>query len=81
MAEAVALGAAARGSTAPNPNVGCVVVNSAGAVVGRGATADGGRPHAEAVALAQAGPQARGGTAFVTLEPCAHRGGRGHLRR
>ena len=55
MAEAIALGDAARGRTAPNPNVGCVIVAKAGDVVGRGATAAGGRPHAEAVALAEAG--------------------------
>ena len=51
MAEALALGDEARGQSAPNPNVGCVIVSSAGRVVGRGATALGGRPHAEAVAL------------------------------
>ena len=55
MAEAVALGEAARGRTAPNPNVGCVIVDADGEIVGRGATAPGGRPHAEAVALAEAG--------------------------
>jgi diaminohydroxyphosphoribosylaminopyrimidine deaminase/5-amino-6-(5-phosphoribosylamino)uracil reductase len=76
MAEAIALGEAARGSTAPNPNVGCVIVAD-GAVVGGGATAPGGRPHAEAVALAEAGPSARGATAYVTLEPCAHVSRRG----
>lgn len=65
-----------RGQTAPNPNVGCVIV-SAGRVVGRGWTQPGGRPHAEAAALAQAGAQARGATAYVTLEPCAHRSERG----
>ena len=52
MAEAVALGESARGSSAPNPNVGCVIVARNGKVVGRGATAPGGRPHAEALALA-----------------------------
>ena len=62
MAEAVALGEAARGTTAPNPNVGCVIVSKAGKLVGRGATAPGGRPHAEAVALRQAGNKARGAT-------------------
>ena len=77
MGLAVALGEAARGSTAPNPNVGCVIVSAAGDVVGRGATAGGGRPHAEAVALAQAGKRARGATVFVTLEPCAHASERG----
>ena len=77
MAEAVALGEEARGTTAPNPNVGCVIVSPDGKLVGRGATAPGGRPHAEAVALAQAGRKARGSTVFVTLEPCAHHSDRG----
>jgi len=76
MAEAIALGASARGQTAPNPNVGCVVVAD-GKIVGRGATASGGRPHAEALALAAAGRGARGGSVFVTLEPCAHDSPRG----
>jgi len=77
MAEAVALGDDARGLTAPNPNVGCVVVNRSEQVVGRGATARGGRPHAEAVALAEAGDRAAGSTVYVTLEPCAHQSPRG----
>ena len=77
MAEAVALGEAARGTTAPNPNVGCVIVSKGGKVVGRGATAPGGRPHAEAVALGQAGKKARGATVYVSLEPCAHDSERG----
>lgn len=77
MAEAVRLGEAARGRSAPNPNVGCVIVSSKGEVVGRGATAPGGRPHAEAIALEQAGSKAKGATAFVTLEPCAHESPRG----
>lgn len=76
MGAALALSERGRGRTRPNPNVGCVLV-SAGRVVGRGWTADGGRPHAEAVALAEAGAKSRGATAYVTLEPCAHRGGRG----
>ena len=76
MRRAVALGAAARGTTAPNPNVGCVILRD-GATVGEGATRPGGRPHAEAAALAEAGAQAAGATAYVTLEPCAHRDGRG----
>jgi len=76
MAEAVALGQGARGRTAPNPNVGCVIVQD-GAIVGRGATAPGGRPHAEAVALAEAGKDARGATLYTTLEPCAHASTRG----
>jgi diaminohydroxyphosphoribosylaminopyrimidine deaminase/5-amino-6-(5-phosphoribosylamino)uracil reductase len=77
MTEAVALGEDARGRSAPNPNVGCVIVSSGGKVVGRGSTAAGGRPHAEAVALEQAGKRARGATVYVTLEPCAHASERG----
>ena len=77
MAEAIALGSAARGTTAPNPNVGCVIVSAEGEVVGRGATAAGGRPHAEAVALAKAGKRAKGSTIYITLEPCAHNSHRG----
>ena len=76
MLEAVRLGESARGQTAPNPNVGCVVVQ-AGEIVGRGATAPGGRPHAEALALAEAGPRARGASLYTTLEPCAHSSNRG----
>ena len=77
MAEAVALGEGARGRSAPNPNVGCVIVSPAGRIVGRGATAAGGRPHAEAIALEQAGRRAKGATVYVTLEPCAHASERG----
>ena len=77
MAEAVALGEDARGLSAPNPNVGCVIVSPAGKIVGKGATATGGRPHAEAIALQAAGKRARGATVFVTLEPCAHESPRG----
>ena len=62
MAEAVALARAAQGNSAPNPNVGCVIVKG-GRIVGRGATASGGRPHAEAIALEQAGRKAKGATA------------------
>ena len=77
MDEALRLAEAARGRSAPNPNVGCVIVSSAGRIVGRGATAEGGRPHAEAVALAQAGKRARDATVYVALEPCAHESARG----
>jgi diaminohydroxyphosphoribosylaminopyrimidine deaminase/5-amino-6-(5-phosphoribosylamino)uracil reductase len=77
MAEAVRLGEAARGRSAPNPNVGCLVVSPGGQVVGRGSTATGGRPHAEAIALEQAGKKASGATVYVTLEPCAHESSRG----
>ena len=76
MAEAVRLGEAARGRTAPNPNVGCLIVQD-GKIVGRGATGDGGRPHAEATALDRAGKRARGATLYTTLEPCAHASERG----
>jgi len=77
MAKAVALGEDARGRSAPNPNVGCILVSSSGRVVGKGATAAGGRPHAEAAALAEAGKRAAGATVYVTLEPCAHASERG----
>ncbi|MFN3389112.1 MAG: bifunctional diaminohydroxyphosphoribosylaminopyrimidine deaminase/5-amino-6-(5-phosphoribosylamino)uracil reductase RibD [Allosphingosinicella sp.] len=76
MEAATALGERARGTTAPNPNVGCVIVRD-GEVVGRGATQPGGRPHAEAAALAEAGEKARGATLYTSLEPCAHRSHRG----
>ncbi|MFM9827861.1 MAG: bifunctional diaminohydroxyphosphoribosylaminopyrimidine deaminase/5-amino-6-(5-phosphoribosylamino)uracil reductase RibD [Sphingomonas sp.] len=76
MGAALALGERGRGQTAPNPCVGCIIVND-GRVVGRGWTQPGGRPHAEAMAVAQAGDAARGATAYVTLEPCSVRGGRG----
>lgn len=72
----MALGLARRGlgQCWPNPSVGCVIVNTKGQVVGRGFTGQGGRPHGETQALAQAGSAAVGATAFVTLEPCAHHG-------
>ncbi len=70
---ALSLGRRGHGNTWPNPAVGCVIVQS-GRVVGRGWTQPGGRPHAEVVALAQAGAAAQGATAYVTLEPCAHHG-------
>jgi diaminohydroxyphosphoribosylaminopyrimidine deaminase / 5-amino-6-(5-phosphoribosylamino)uracil reductase len=61
------------GNAWPNPAVGCIIVNE-GRVVGRGWTQPGGRPHAETEALLRAGPRARGATAYVSLEPCSHRG-------
>lgn len=70
---AVSLGARGLGRVWPNPAVGCVIVNG-GRIVGRGRTADGGRPHAEPLAIAQAGEACRGATAYVSLEPCAHVG-------
>lgn len=76
MAAAIALSQRGAGRTGTSPNVGCVITRDA-RVVGRGWTQPGGRPHAEAMALAQAGAQARGGTAHVTLEPCAHPSERG----
>ncbi|MEO8531567.1 MAG: bifunctional diaminohydroxyphosphoribosylaminopyrimidine deaminase/5-amino-6-(5-phosphoribosylamino)uracil reductase RibD [Deltaproteobacteria bacterium] len=73
MALALALGRQGLGETWPNPSVGCVIVKDM-RIIGRGRTAVGGRPHAEAAALEQAGAAAKGATAYVTLEPCAHQG-------
>ncbi len=73
MRMALGLGRRGMGLAKPNPAVGCVIVNG-DIVVGRGWTQPGGRPHAEAAALEQAGPLAKGATAYVTLEPCAHEG-------
>nr|WP_108385100.1 bifunctional diaminohydroxyphosphoribosylaminopyrimidine deaminase/5-amino-6-(5-phosphoribosylamino)uracil reductase RibD [Yoonia sediminilitoris] len=73
MALALGLGRRGMGRVWPNPAVGCVIVKD-GTIVGRGYTADGGRPHAEPIALAQAGASARGADVYVTLEPCAHHG-------
>jgi diaminohydroxyphosphoribosylaminopyrimidine deaminase/5-amino-6-(5-phosphoribosylamino)uracil reductase len=73
---ALGLGARGLGRVWPNPAVGCVIV-SGSRVVGRGWTQAGGRPHAEVVALAEAGAAARGATAYVTLEPCNHHGNTG----
>jgi diaminohydroxyphosphoribosylaminopyrimidine deaminase/5-amino-6-(5-phosphoribosylamino)uracil reductase len=70
---ALTLGRRGLGRTWPNPAVGAVVVKD-GVIVGRGWTQLGGRPHAEPVALAQAGEKARGATLYVTLEPCSHVG-------
>ncbi|MFE3447948.1 bifunctional diaminohydroxyphosphoribosylaminopyrimidine deaminase/5-amino-6-(5-phosphoribosylamino)uracil reductase RibD [Nonomuraea sp. NPDC059194] len=74
MARAVRLAALGRGTTSPNPVVGCVIVDASGAHAGEGFHAYAGGPHAEVVALSEAGERARGGTAYVTLEPCAHTG-------
>ena len=73
MARALELAAKGRGRTSPNPLVGCVII-SAGEIVGEGWHERTGGPHAEAIALAQAGDRARGATAYVTLEPCNHHG-------
>src|SRR5690348_4532952 len=70
---ALTLGRRGLGRTWPNPAVGAVVVKD-GVIVGRGWTQAGGRPHAEPVALKQAGEAARGATLYVTLEPCSHTG-------
>jgi diaminohydroxyphosphoribosylaminopyrimidine deaminase/5-amino-6-(5-phosphoribosylamino)uracil reductase len=77
MAAALRLSKKHSGLTSTNPSVGTLIVRDDGngpIIVGRGVTAIGGRPHAEAEALAEAGPLARGATAYVTLEPCAHHG-------
>jgi diaminohydroxyphosphoribosylaminopyrimidine deaminase / 5-amino-6-(5-phosphoribosylamino)uracil reductase len=72
MARALELARSQLGKTAPNPSVGCIIVRD-GNPIGEGATGDGGRPHAEEVALGQAGTAAAGATAYVTLEPCGAR--------
>lgn len=72
MRRAIALARTRVGATGENPAVGCVIVRQ-GCIVGEGATGEGGRPHGEEVALAEAGEAARGATAYVTLEPCAQR--------
>jgi len=73
MRAALALARRSLGRTWPNPAVGCVIARD-GHVIARGRTQDGGRPHAEADALDQAGEAARGATVYVTLEPCSHFG-------
>ncbi|WP_439573732.1 bifunctional diaminohydroxyphosphoribosylaminopyrimidine deaminase/5-amino-6-(5-phosphoribosylamino)uracil reductase RibD [Phreatobacter sp.] len=73
MDHALRLGRRGLGLTWPNPSVGCVLVRN-GAIVGRGLTQPGGRPHGETTAIAHAGAAARGSTAYVTLEPCSHYG-------
>jgi diaminohydroxyphosphoribosylaminopyrimidine deaminase/5-amino-6-(5-phosphoribosylamino)uracil reductase len=76
MAAALALSGRARARTGTNPNVGCILSKD-GRIIGRGWTQPDGRPHAEAMALAVAGSAAKGATAYVTLEPCAHLSERG----
>ena len=73
MARALELAELGRGTTSPNPMVGCVLV-AGDEVVGEGWHRRAGEPHAEALALRDAGPRARGATAYVTLEPCDHHG-------
>ena len=77
MAQALQLARRGLGTTWPNPSVGAVVVAPSGEILGRGCTAPGGRPHAEAIALERAGRRCEGATLYVTLEPCAHQSGRG----
>ncbi|MFC9430576.1 bifunctional diaminohydroxyphosphoribosylaminopyrimidine deaminase/5-amino-6-(5-phosphoribosylamino)uracil reductase RibD [Streptomyces sp. NPDC056987] len=74
MRRAVALAARGLGSTSPNPVVGCVILDASGHLAGEGFHRRAGGPHAEVHALRAAGSRARGGTAYVTLEPCAHTG-------
>jgi diaminohydroxyphosphoribosylaminopyrimidine deaminase/5-amino-6-(5-phosphoribosylamino)uracil reductase len=76
LAAAASLAARARPLSRPNPAVGALIVKD-GAMIGRGWTQPGGRPHAEAIALAQAGDQVLGATLYATLEPCAHASQRG----
>jgi diaminohydroxyphosphoribosylaminopyrimidine deaminase / 5-amino-6-(5-phosphoribosylamino)uracil reductase len=76
MAAAIALAGRGQGRTGNNPSVGCIIVQH-GIVVGRGWTQPGGRPHAEAMALAEAGAATKGSTVYVSLEPCAHESERG----
>ncbi|UVS80160.1 Riboflavin biosynthesis protein RibD [Actinokineospora sp. UTMC 2448] len=74
MRAALARAADVHGTTSPNPPVGCAVLDASGQVVGVGGTQPPGGPHAEVMALRAAGERAGGGTAVVTLEPCAHHG-------
>jgi len=74
MAQALRLARRGLGLAWPNPSVGAIVVMPSGEIAGRGWTAPGGRPHAEAIALEHAGTRAEGSTIYVTLEPCAHAG-------
>ncbi|MGO9773536.1 MAG: bifunctional diaminohydroxyphosphoribosylaminopyrimidine deaminase/5-amino-6-(5-phosphoribosylamino)uracil reductase RibD [Roseiarcus sp.] len=73
MAAALRFGRRGMGLAAPNPSVGALIVRD-GVLVGRGVTAPGGRPHAERLAIDEAGEAARGATLYVTLEPCSHHG-------
>ena len=74
MERALALAALAEGRTSPNPLVGCVVLDANGELVGEGYHRQAGEPHAEVMALRRAGDRAKGGTLYVTLEPCCHHG-------
>lgn len=74
MSRAIRLARKGFNSTTPNPNVGCVIVDASGRILGEGFHLRAGEPHAEINALAQAGADVKGATAYVTLEPCSHRG-------
>src|SRR5215471_13004538 len=74
MRKALALAERGRGTTSPNPMVGALVVDEEGVIVGRGAHRVAGGPHAEVVALEDAGWRTRGATLYCTLEPCSHTG-------
>lgn len=73
MGRALALAHLNHGLTGDNPSVGCVIVDAMGHIIGEGVTGLGGRPHAEEIALDEAGDRAANGTAYVTLEPCRER--------
>jgi diaminohydroxyphosphoribosylaminopyrimidine deaminase/5-amino-6-(5-phosphoribosylamino)uracil reductase len=73
MGRALALAGLNQGLTGMNPSVGCIILDASGQIAGEGVTGQGGRPHAEEVALREAGAAAQGGTAYVTLEPCRER--------
>ena len=74
MRHALTLAKRHTGLTLDNPSVGCVIVADNNIIVGRGVTAIGGRPHAETIALEQAGSKAKNSVVYVTLEPCSHYG-------
>ena len=74
MAEAMSLAGRAEGMTSPNPLVGAIVLDADGEVAGRGWHQKAGEPHAEVLALQEAGERARGGVLILTLEPCSHHG-------
>lgn len=78
MGHAIALARLNHGLTGDNPSVGCVIVDAMGHIVGEGVTGLGGRPHAEEIALEEAGSRALSGTAYVTLEPCRERSSGAH---
>ena len=74
IAAAIEAGESVRGTTSPNPPVGCALIDASGELIATGATSPAGGPHAEINALRDAGERARGATAVVTLEPCNHTG-------